>query len=136
MTEASLKYLNLLAESHSKSARLTKSKLKCEDYITDKRFSVDEVQLLFRLRTKTDSSKRNFKNQYAQDMSCDLCRIELCTTEHLLSCIVIKKFIPEIDNTSVVYEDIYSDVNKQLAAVKLFVKIFKQKEIILEAMGK
>ena len=48
----------------------------------------------------------------------------------------IKKFIPEIENTSVVYEDIYSNVNKQLAAVKLFVKIFKQKEIILEAMGK
>ena len=98
--------------------------------------SVDEVQLLFRLRTKTDSSKRNFRNQHAQDMSCDLCRIELCTTEHLLSCIVIRKFIPELENTSVVYEDIYSDVNQQLAAVKLFLKIFKQKEIILEAMGK
>ena len=61
---------------------------------------------------------------------------ETRTTEHQLSCIVLKKFIPELENTSIVYEDIYSNVNKQLAAVKLFVKIFKQKEIILEAMGK
>ena len=136
VTKTALKYLNEVAATHSKSRRLMKDKLKCEEYILDRRFSTDEVKTLFRWRTRTNLSKSNFKQQYEPDLICDMCRLQPCSPEHQLSCIVLKKFVPELETTDVVYEDIFGSTNKQLASVKLLIKIERQKEKILDAMGK
>ena len=42
----------------------------------------------------------------------------------------MRRFLPELTSTTVKYTDIFGNVDKQLAAVKLFAKISKQREII------
>ena len=61
-----------------------------------------------------------------------ICRIEICDQEHQLNCAVMRRFLPELTSTTVKYTDIFGNVDKQLAAVKLFSKISKQREIIDE----
>ena len=133
---AALEYLNSVAKDHSKSEKLMKTELQWSTYLKDKRFSVPEAQLLFKLRSRMVSVKANFKKSHINDLWCQLCKVELCDQKHLLFCIVLKKFIPEMEKTSVHYSDIFGNVDKQLCAVKLFTKILNQREIILEALPK
>ena len=136
VTKTALKYLNEVAATHSKSRRLMKDKLKCEEYILDRRFSSDEVKTLFRWRTSTNLSKSNFRQQYEPDLICDMCRLQPCTPEHQFSCIVMKKFVPELETTDVIYDNIFGSTNQQLAAVKLLMKIERQREKIMDALRK
>ena len=92
--------------------------------------------MLFKLRTAMDPSKSNFRKQHEPDLFCDLCRISLCTPQHQLECVVLKKFVPELQMTNVTHEDIFSDVNNQLKAVKIFMKVFRQREIVMDALRK
>ena len=91
---AALQYLNNLADEHSKSIPLKKKKMKCSDYLKDKRFSKSEVQLLFQLRTRMFPVKMNFRGQHKSNLSCKLCRVYSSDQEHQLFCPVIKKFLP------------------------------------------
>ena len=83
-----------------------------------------------------DPTKSNFRKQHEPDLFCDLCRISLCTPQHQLSCVVMRKFVPELLTTDVVYEDIFGDVNKQLSAIRIFMKVSRQREIVLDALRK
>ena len=113
-----------------------KNQLQCEKYITDPRFQVHEVQLLFSLRSRSYPVKANLKNKYRQNLACFLCNSSSCDQQHLMTCAVLRKFVPDLINTKVKYSDIFSDnVDKQLAAVKLFDIIDKQRERLLEALG-
>ena len=79
--------------------------------------------------------KANMKNKYKDDLLCNLCRSAVCDQEHLLKCAVIKEFVPELRNTKVKYSDIFGkNVEAQLAAVKLFDLIDKQREIVMDAL--
>ena len=129
---ASLSYLNSIAESHSKSQPLVKKEFKCSEYIRDKRFSVSNVKLLLQLRTRTFPSKSNFRNQFKDDMYCNLCKIEICDQEHQMNCLVMRRFVPELNHTNVKYSDLFGSVDKQFEAVKLYSKIVRQKEILEE----
>ena len=60
----------------------------------------------------------------------------VCTPQHQLSCVVMRKFVPDLLNTDVVYENIFGDVNKQLIAIRIFRKVARQKEVILDALRK
>ena len=129
-------YLNSIAEGHSKTRKLIKSQLKHCDYVTDIRFSVSEVKLMFKLRTRMYPTKGNYKNKYKdKNMNCDICKIQLCTQEHPLKCDVLKQFLPSLENTAIKYEDLFGDVDKQYAFIKLFSKVNEQREILLEALG-
>ena len=111
-------------------------KVQCEKYITDPRFQVHEVQLLFSLRSRSYPVKCNLKNKYRDNLSCFLCNSSVCDQQHLMTCVVLRKFVPEMRNTSVNYSDIFSEnVDNQLAAVKLFNLIDKQRERLLETLG-
>ena len=134
---AALNFLNAKAESHTKSLPLIKRQLKCENYIKDNRFSVEEVQLLFMLRSRQFPVKSNFRNKYRNsNFLCDLCTLELCNEEHLTRCVVLKKFIPELNNDPRPnYMDIFSSVTDQLKIVKIFGKIKRQREILFEALS-
>ena len=133
---AAIKHLNNIAEDHSKSFPLIKSELKCEAYITDSRFKVHEVQLLFSLRSRSYPVKANLKNKYKNDLLCCFCKSAVCEQEHLLQCSVIKKFVPELRDTKVKYSDIFNDnVEAQLAAVKLFDIVDKRREKLCDVMN-
>ena len=133
--DAALQHLNNQALAHSKSIALVKTELKCEDYITDTRFSVSEVQLLFRLRTRTFPVKENLKNKYRDDLSCEFCRIGYSTQQHQLECPVIKKFVPELAEQQCNYSDIFGTVEDQLRIVKTYSEISRRREILLESMS-
>jgi hypothetical protein len=131
---AALNHLNKLAENHSKSRNLMKKEIKCSKYMKDMRFSVTEVQLLFQLRTRMFPVKINFRNNYL-NLSCEYCNLQNCDQEHQLSCHVMKKFIPELTNTKVKYQDLFGSVDKQLSFIKLYTKIARQREILLESLS-
>ena len=95
-----------------------------------------EVQLLFSLRSRSYPVKANLKNKYRQNIACFLCHSSVCDQQHLMTCAVLRKFVPDLRNTKVKYSDIFShNVDNQLAAVKLFDLIDKQRERLLETLG-
>ena len=131
VNRVALNYLNKKAEKHSKSKDIIKSDLLREMYIEDKRFSQSDVQLLFQLRTRMVSVKKNFSSLWQPDeMLCRTCdNDEVEKQEHLLVCAGIKKFVYVPEDLK--YTDIFSHVDKQLAIVKTFRNILRQREILL-----
>ena len=80
-------------------------------------------------------AKANMKNKYKDELLCNLCRYADCEQEHLLKCAVLKEFVPELRDTKVKYSDIFGkNVEAQLAAVKLFNLINKQRELVMDAL--
>ena len=134
VTNAALKYLNTLAVDHSKSKNLVKEEMKCSKYLNDERFSVSEVRLLFELRTRMFPVKTNFRHKYSADLNCEYCKIQLCDQKHQLSCSVMKKFVPELTYTSVKYNDLFGSADKQLIFIKLYSKVARQREVLLESL--
>ena len=90
-----LKYLNEKAAKHSKSGDLIKSEISEERYLTDKRFSLSEVQLLFKLRTRMLDVKKNSPSLWNNVLTCRICKdeIEIESQEHLLRCKEIQKHV-------------------------------------------
>ena len=88
--------------------------------------------LLFQLKTSMDDTKNNFSSMYA-DVTCNLCDKDLIQdTAHLLYCQKLIDNCPDLFNDSTVeYDHIFKGtIKKQLAAVKLYAKIFKTKQDI------
>ena len=78
--------------------------------------------------------KLNFKKKYKGDLLCEFCVLEESSQQHQLKCAVLAKFVPEIADSNVEYIDIFGSVDDQLAAVKLFAKITKQRNHLLEVL--
>ena len=74
--------------------------------------------------------KCNYKRMY-QDLQCPLScgLIHMDCQENLLICPAIKA---HIDTSSIVYNDIFSDMHKQLKAVNLFRQILQVRDKILD----
>ena len=129
---SAIQYLNRKAASHSKSEDLIKSRLIKEQYFEDQRFSRSEVELLFALRTKTVRGiKANFPTQYGNnDIICNLCEVAVCCQEHLLSCVKLKPhvFVP----ADASYSDLFRNTDKQLGIVRIFKKLLRTRELLLE----
>ena len=134
-TSAALKHLNDIAENHSKSIKIKKKKLKCENYLKDYRFSKDEVQLLFKLRTRMFPVKTNFRSKYKLNLACEFCSIGTSDQEHQLSCPVIRNFLPDIVDSNVRYQDLFGNTEKQLQFIKIYTKIARQREVLLESLN-
>ena len=80
--------------------------------------------------------KTNFRNQNKTDLSCKLCTINISGQKHQLRYPVLQKFLPELSQTDVKYSDLFSNVDRQLKLAKLYVKISKTREVILEGLQK
>ena len=121
--ELTVKYLQKLKRKNSKSNQLEVENLEISPYLQDARFSREEREVLFQLRSKTIQVKENFRNAYIHnDMLCVLCRLFPCAMSHPLHC-------PELNSKMVVDKKlninenfIYGTTDQQL----LYVKIFKQ----------
>ena len=93
--EHAIKYLNDRAKGHSKSEKITNYDFKKKAYLTDRRFSKEDVQTLFALRTKMVDCKNNFQNQYQEDLTCRICK-DVGSSEdedHILACKVLNEEI-------------------------------------------
>ena len=92
-------------------------------YLVDNRFTKEERELLFQLRSKTLLVKENYRNAYLNNnMLCALCKLFPCTQYHPLQCPRLKTTIIVSQNVDLSIEHIYGSVDQQL----LFVKIYKQ----------
>ena len=87
-----LDYLNTIALGHTKAKPLIKQNLEREKYFMDNRFSKSEIELLLALRTRMiPDIKNNFSTQFKNNLACKLCHVQICSQEHLLSCIELVK---------------------------------------------
>ena len=84
---------------NSKCRKLIKAELVKENYLSDKRFSKSECELLFALRTRMiPGIKTNFSSQYANNLDCELCSTHSDSQELLLSCVTFRKHVQIPDN--------------------------------------
>ena len=126
-----IEHLNKIADSHSKSKILVKGKLEREKYLEDKRFTRSEAELLFSLRTRMVDLKRNFSNKYGDDIACRTCHVQVECQEHILKCERLRERIDVPKD--VTYEDLFKDVDKQLEITKLFKKLLREREILMNS---
>ena len=126
-----------MQQKHSKSGMLDIYNVETSPYLLDNRFSKQERELLFRLRSKTVDVKENFKNAYLNnDMLCQLCKLVRCTQSHVIQC---PKLITEIivDSQCQLSEnDIYGNVDQQLLYVKVYKEFWDLRTRILEERKK
>ena len=65
---------------------------------------------------------------YNNNMACEICKVQICSQEHLLKCVELQKHvtIPE----DVEYLDIFRNTEKQLKIVKLNKQVLRIREIL------
>ena len=130
--ELTIMYLEKLKKKNSKSKQLEVSNLETSPYLLDSRFSKEERELLFRLRSKTLSVKENFKNAYLNNnMLCDLCSLFPCTQSHPLQCPKLNQTIIVEEKTILNDNFIYGSVEQQLVYVKIFKHFWELRENLL-----
>ena len=81
-----------------KSAFIMNEKFRKKEYFNDRRFSKEDVQILFKLKTKMTNCKSNFKHQYGNNLFCRICEDENSFEDenHILICPQITKVKSDI----------------------------------------
>ena len=68
--------LKKMQSKNSKSKQLEVEDFSISQYLLDARFSKEEREILFKLRSKTIQTKDNFPNAYLNNnMLCELCQL-------------------------------------------------------------
>ena len=128
-----IKYLHEMAQPHSKSENLINKDLAKQPYLSDRRFSKEDVQLLFTLRTRMLECKSNFEHQYQHNMCCRLCN-DTDTIEdedHILACNVINTEQHEVE-----FSDVYGTVDEQYKVVQVFKKVLRRRKTFMDIAEK
>ena len=87
----------------------------------------NEVQTLFRLRSRMVDVKANFCSANTSNMWCKFCHLFTETQRHLLECPVIRcRTKNVIDNKEVDYQMIFGNIKNQVKIAEIY-------QIILEA---
>ena len=130
VTSHAVYYLNELAEPHSKSDFIVDDKFERKSYFTDRRFTKEDVQLLFALRTRMTNCKVNFKKQFGNNLKCRICEDEESeeNEDHVLNCTVVNG----AETYDVQFTDVYGDADAQYKAVKVYKKVFRRRQIYLD----
>ena len=121
--------LNNIAENHSKSEKLINYEFKRKAYLTDRRFTKEDVQILFSLRTKMFDCKTNFQNQYKDDLTCRVCKAitSVENEDHLLLC-------EELNNKKydVQFSDVFGNTDQQYNAVIAFKQVLRRRKVYFD----
>ena len=125
-----IKYLRDLAEPHSKSTGIKNNKFEKQSYFEDRRFSKEEVQLLFTLRTKMLECKTNFSEQYQKKLQCRLCKApdSIENEDHLLTCSILNT-----QKHNVQFSYVYGTVDEQYEVIQIFKNIVRRWRMYLES---
>ena len=126
-------YLHALASPHSKSENLKNKDFKRQQYFSDRRYSKDDVQLLFRLRTKMLDCKTNFRNQYNNVLTCRICKEDdsIEDEDHILNCSVLND-----EEYGVQFSEVYGSADEQYRAVQVFKKVLRRRQVYLDIAEK
>ena len=123
--------LETLKQTHSKVKGLRHIRLEMQDYFLPneiEKLNKEEVQLIFRIRSKSIDLKMNRKNQF-ETLECSVCSEENESQEHIYQCKEIWKLknqnrieIPE-------YEEIlHGDVQQKVKVARIFHENMKIRE--------
>ena len=70
---------------------------------------------------------------YNYNLLCKLCKSQISDQQHLLKCSILVEKVPELKaNCTVKYDDIFGDIEKIIPAIKLFSKVVKMREELIE----
>ena len=118
-----------MAQPHSKSTGIKNNPFKKQPYFSDRRFSKDDVQLLFALRTRMVECKSNFSEQYQRQLHCRLCKVphSIENEDHLLNCSVLNTEKYEIQ-----FSDVFGNTDQQYQAVKVFKKVLRRWRVYID----
>ena len=107
---------------------ISHDKFKIQSYLKNDKFSFQEKQLLFKLRTRMIDVKDNFKTMY-NNLDCNLCNEDTVQSDaHLLECSYLINTSTQLNNNHTSeYEDIFGDNKEQLRITKLYMNLFKIK---------
>ena len=121
--KASFKYyLSLKDKSKKKLKELTYNKLQIQGYLTSSKFSPEEINLLFALRSKSYSAKMNFKKMNRGDLKCIFQCNEFETQVHIFEdCQPIKNKLSFHSDKKI--EAIYGTMSQQKEAISVFKQI-------------
>ena len=84
------KYLNEIKYNHSKTQNLKFEGFKPAKYLLSNNLTTEEIQTLFKLRTRMVNVKENFKNGHIENMWCRNCQLFKETQQHLLECPILR----------------------------------------------
>ena len=118
---------------HTKVMNLSYSKLKMQKYLkaNNSNNTVEEAQVIFKLRSRMTDVKANFKNKY-EEFECDICKDEEETQKHILECEDILKNTTRIKKETE-YEELFKDnVKNQTEIAKMFIENMKVKKKLME----
>ena len=122
---------------HKKGSDIKYTNL-CEPqgYLTDQMFNNKLCSLLFNLRCNTVSNiKDNFHRLYNDDLNCPICKVEVDTQQHMLSCSILLNNLDEAQkklHETTCYEDIYSNTQNQFKITTLFHTLLKIRQKMLD----
>ena len=112
--KAALKYLKNIQDRHSKVDNIKYEHIETQPYLKSPKFSTDEKQLLFKLRTRMTDVKCNFESMFDDNTECNLCNEGKPQTDsHLLDCTKIIQNCPDLANNYT------SNMNISLVTVKV-----------------
>ena len=123
------------AKSHSKVREDLYSDLKGMEYMKDPRFTTEDVNTLFRFRTRMFNVKNNFRNQYrSTNLLCPLCETCDDSQEHLFECSKIRDDISTDQPTNISYSDLFTNDCNRLLQVSQLLKEITQKRVGEESL--
>ena len=133
ITKAAFKYLESIKNGHSKIRDIKYNKLEVQPYILSDELSNEEISSMFAVRSRMTNVKRNFINKFNQNLSCTLgCEVEE-NQEHLLDC---KFLIDKLEDKSILaeceYSEVFGNIDQQIKMCKIFSKILKIKEELVD----
>ena len=124
-----VKSLNEIKLKHSKTEKLKFTKIAQSEYLRSKNLKLEEVQTLFKLRSRMINVKMNFKSSYKQNIWCETCHLFPETQQHLIVCPVLKMNLKHLVDFSCLDEKmIYQNIVRQEKFAKNYLVILKSRE--------
>ena len=126
-------YLEAIKQSHSKVKFIEYKKFETQPYILSELFSNEEVKLLFSLRSRMTSVKKNFSTKFKQNISCIFgCNFEE-NQKHIIECeYILNKLEDKTILTEVEYSDLFETIDQQIKITKIYTEAFKIREAFIE----
>ena len=134
-TILAIKSLNEVKLKHSKTENLKLTKISPAEYLSSKNLNLEEIQTLYKLRTRMISVKMNFKSQHKENIWCETCQLFPETQQHLTVCPVIKEKCSQlIDYSKMNHQMIFQNISRQEKFAKNYLVLLKSREDIISSM--
>ena len=116
---------------HTKIRRIMYMQFQTQPYLQSSQFSLEEIAMLYNMRADTvNGYKKCFPSIYRNDLVCKFLCQEEDSISHAFSCPQLKVVQ---ENTHIQYEDIFSGVQQQKQAVKMFIQLNTTRSALLTA---